>query len=240
MKRTATIFVVFTVVLTGCAGFGSSAPNAEDVIAGDGVGGENDGANIAGDGGGDDEANGASNSEGETGENSFQPFRFDRPGTYTFDVMDAREGSGKLVWDIQAIDGENVTLNSIFEFGGEKHESSMTVNRDDAIIDLAFVPGGQYAVQTMYAGAMSNAYGKDLRVGQSWSFTTQDGTMAYEVTEKRTYAGIECYYSEVRIDGSVARVGCYSPDHGVAPYSAYYDENGETVLEVKLVEYEAK
>ncbi|WP_049972335.1 hypothetical protein [Haladaptatus cibarius] len=228
MARTATIFaIVLAVVFAGCAGFGPSVPNAEDMNAGDGAGDEVGSGN--GDGANDD----------ETTDNSFQPFRFDRPGTYTFDVMDANEGTGKLVWDVQAIDGENVTLNSIFEFGGERHESSMTVNRDDAIIDLAFVPGGQYAVQTMYAGAMSSAYGKDLRVGQSWSFTTQDGTMTYEVTEKRTYAGIECYYSEVRIDGSVVRDGCYSPDHGVAPYSAYYDESGKAVLEVKLVEYEA-
>ncbi len=229
MTRLVSIFVVLAVVLAGCAGFSPSVPDSGDADAS----GNGNGVSGSGNGGSDGTSE-------ETAKNSFEPFQFERPGKYTFEVMDANKGSGKLVWDVQSIDGENVTLDSVFEFEGERQTSSMTVNRENAVAELAFSPGGQYAIQTMYSGAMSHAYGKDLKVGQSWSFTTADGSMKFEITEKRTYAGIECYYSELRLNGSVARDGCYSPDHGVAPYSAYYDETGKTLLEVKLVKYKSK
>lgn len=237
--RTLTVIVVVAVALAGCTGFGPSMPDAGGNAGGDG---NNAGGDGNGDGGSGGDGDGGSGGDGGTGsgdaDESFQPFRFDQPATYTFDVMDAREGNGRLVWDVQSIDGENVTLRSVFEFQGETQESTMTVSREDAMLELAFSPGGQYAVQTMFSSTMSQVYGEDLRVGRSWTFPSQDGTMTYEVTEKRKYAGVECYYSEIRVDGAVVRAGCYSPDHGVAPYSAHFDENGNPVLEVKLAGYE--
>ncbi|WP_458187657.1 hypothetical protein [Haladaptatus sp. NG-WS-4] len=40
--------------------------------------------------------------------------------------------------------------------------------------------------------------------------------------------------------GSVAMEGCYAPEHGVAPYGAYYDETGARIAEVKLIDYMRK
>lgn len=34
--------------------------------------------------------------------------------------------------------------------------------------------------------------------------------------------------------------GCYSPEYGVSPYGAYYDESSVRVMEVKLVGYERR
>ncbi|WP_458207564.1 hypothetical protein [Haladaptatus sp. NG-SE-30] len=172
--------------------------------------------------------------------NAFTPFAFDHPATYTFEIRDQRERSGNLVWDVESIEGDRITMRIVFTFEGETQEKTMTFARDDAFAQVAFSPGGHYAMTTIFSSSMSSVYEKDLRVGQSWTAVSGEGTMRYDVVEKRNYAGVECYFSQIRMNGSVSMEGCYAPNHGVAPYGAYYDDSGTQLVEVKLASYERK
>lgn len=40
------------------------------------------------------------------------------------------------------------------------------------------------------------------------------------------------------IDGDRRHEGCFSPDHGLAPYSAWYDENGGLQMKFEMVNFE--
>jgi hypothetical protein len=62
--------------------------------------------------------------------------------------------------------------------------------------------------------------------------------MSFEVVGTDNYAGVSCFASELRINESVIHEGCFSPDIGLAPYTAYYEEGtGEVEMRVELIEY---
>ncbi|MFH5796961.1 hypothetical protein [Haladaptatus sp. CMAA 1911] len=223
MRRVTLLLVVVSVVLAGCAGV------SNQLDAGDG----SDSGSSGGDGSGAGDA-------GTTQDDVFLPFAFERPGTYTYETYEMDDGTGKIVWDIQSVEGENITMRSTFTHDGKTRERTATFTREEAMVQVAFLPGGEYATMTMFSPSMNGVYGNDFRVGNTWTVPSSDGTMTYEITGKKTYAGIGCYNSEIRINGSVFTDACYSPDHGTAMYGVVYDDDGTKVREMKLVSYEAK
>ncbi len=221
MRRTAfVVAVVVVVVFAGCTGFSSDLGNAPNSGSGssDGSGGDS----------------------GTTEDAAFTPFAFTHPGTYTYKTYDEEEGTGTLVWDIKSIDGQNITMRSSFTIGGKTQSKTAAFTREDAMINLAFMPGGQYLATTMFSPSANGIYGNDFRVGNTWTVPSSQGTMTYEITKKKSIAGISCYDAQIRINGSVFNDACYSPDHGTAMYGVVYDEDGTKVREMKLVDYERK
>jgi hypothetical protein len=98
-------------------------------------------------------------------------------------------------------------------------------------------PAGGLLVLTLYT-PMGWYGGYDLAVGNEWSITTEDGTAEFRVTGTGSYAGVQCYATEMTIDGTTQHEACLSPELGLAPYSAWYDEDGTLVMEIELVSYE--
>ena len=228
MRRIALVMAVVTVVVVaGCTGVSSQLGNAPDAgSTASGLGGPNDGS-----------SNGNSDT---TGDDAFTPFAFTHPGTYTYETYDEEDGTGKLVWDIQSIDGQNITMKSSFTNGGKTRAKTATFTREDAMFQLAFMPGGEYVTTTMFSPSANGIYGNDFRVGNTWTAPSSQGTMTYEITKQRTIAGISCYDAEIRINDSVFTDACYSPDHGTAMYGVVYDEDGTKVRAMTLVDYERK
>ncbi|MCO8255381.1 hypothetical protein NKF26_16360 [Haladaptatus sp. AB618] len=229
MRRiTLTLAVAALVVLAGCTGISShlgNAPDAGSTGSGSGDNSNGDGSNDASDASEDD---------------AFTPFAFQHSGTYTYETYDEEDGTGKLVWDIRSIDGENITMRSSFTNQGETQSKTATFTREEALVQLAFMPGGQYLMTTMFSPSANGIYGNDFRVGNTWTAPSSQGTMTYEITKQRTIAEISCYDAEIRINGSVFTDACYSPDHGTAMYGVIYDEDGTKVREMKLIAYERK
>jgi hypothetical protein len=60
------------------------------------------------------------------------------------------------------------------------------------------------------------------------------------VNGTKTIGGVSCFTSEMKINTTVVHAGCFSPDHGLAPHSAYYDEDATLQMEMKLVSYEPR
>lgn len=67
-------------------------------------------------------------------------------------------------------------------------------------------------------------------------------TAEVAITGTNTYAGVECYTTEVRIDGKVRYTACLSPRLGLVVHSAVTPEGkaGEQSAAFELVEYDGR
>ncbi|WP_435347487.1 hypothetical protein [Haloarchaeobius sp. HRN-SO-5] len=218
-RRTVlTAMVVVCVLLAGCVSGGGDVPTTS-TAGSDGNGGDGSGDSSTLDGG------------------SWALLEFDRPATYTYDVYVEGEGSGTLVWDVQEVDGDTVTVRTVYEMGDERYESTVTGTKETVEGQLYSTPAGILVVTTMFTPSTWYA-GQDLRVGTQWSYQTAEGSASFEVTGVESYGDVDCYRSEMRVDGSVLYEGCFAPDLGLAAYTAYYDEDGSLSMEMELVSYE--
>lgn len=91
----------------------------------------------------------------------------------------------------------------------------------------------------------------DLSVGDTWQYDAPDDTgddeeyvpngFTFEVTEQRTYAGIDCHLVVIdAFEGDESRKfseACVSPDVGMPLYYIFYQDDGDVLLEAELVEY---
>ncbi|MFW6376904.1 MAG: hypothetical protein ACOC0F_02915 [archaeon] len=147
------------------------------------------------------------------------------------------EGSGTLVWDVQRVSADQVTARIDYDVGGSSYESTITGTSDVARQQLLTTPAGALLVTTTFTPGLWYG-GQELVVGNGWSYRTGEGSGSFQITEQRTVAGITCFATEMKIDGELRHEGCLSPDHGLAPYSAWYDDDGELLMEITLVDYE--
>ncbi len=219
------MLVVLTVLLAGCVGGvgvdSDSTPTATPTSSGSNGGG--------GSGGG--------GSSGDLEPGSWEVLEFDQPATYTYDIFVEGEGEGSLVWDVQSVDGDTITVRTVYDLGGERFESTVTGTRETVQSQLYANPAGILLLTTMFTPSAWYA-GQELEVGSGWSYQTAEGSASFEVTGVDTYAGVDCFASEMQVDGTVLYEGCFSPDLGLAPYTAYYNEDGSLSMEMVLVSYE--
>lgn len=215
----------FVVVLAGCGGGGlpanpGNAPGGTDTTV---------------DGGPESPDGGSNGPSGDSGQ--WEPLQFDQEATYTYDVFLEGQGEGRLVWEVVDTSGEGATVSVHYELGETTYDATISGTRDDIRGQLAASPAGQFFLLGVFSPTLGYYENRELAVGNSWSVTTQDGSASFEVTSKDSYAGVECFASEMRVDGTLAHEGCFSPDVGLMPYTAYYDDTGTLQLEMTLVEY---
>ena len=195
-----------------------------------------------------DDSDADSSDDGGDAEAEESWFNLSKPGHYAFDLagMDTETGeqvTGRLVYDVETAGEGEVTTSVDYEFGGEQFQSSTTGLAEEASAQLflnqAYVPVSTLqSVSVLYLFEMGFA---DPSVGNRKQSSTEEGTQVTEVIEKRTYAGLECFFVETTLDGEPFREGCIqSSEGGMAPYAATYTEEGELELKVELVEYERR
>ena len=173
-------------------------------------------------------------------------FNLSRSGYYAFDLagMDEETGeqvTGRLVYNIEDV-GEEVTVSVDYEFGDEQYQSTTTGPGDEVTGQLFLTPAhtpvlALQSASLLYYFEMGFT---DPSVGNRKQTTTDEGTQITEVTEERSYGGVNCFFVETTIDGELSQQGCLrSSEGGIAPYVATYTEEGDLELEVELVEYES-
>lgn len=261
-----TLLLVFAVVLAGCTGIGgldgdddmadvttpTSETNGDGGESGDlsgessSDGGDTDASNDDGaDTSAEDEADSVVGEESQTEDDWFN---LSEPGYYEFDLagMDRNTGeqvSGRLVYDIEAAGDDELTASVDYQFGSEQFQSTTTAPADEISAQLflneAYTPiATLQGVSLMYLFEMGFT---DPAVGNYKQSTTDEGTQTTEVTEKRTYAGLECFFVETTLDGDPIQEGCIrGSEGGIAPYAATYTDEGDLELEVKLVAFEPR
>lgn len=213
-----TLCIAVLVVLAGCS-------SATDVMSG-----------------ADDDESEASTSEAgstdELTEGEWQPFEFDRPATYTFDVYMEDEGAGTLVWDVTDVTDDGATVSVDYDVGETSYESTVTGSQSDIQGQLMVTPAGPFLLLSVFSPTMTYYESQTLTVGNEWSVSSPEGSMRTAVIGTDSYGGIECYASEMAVDGEIVHESCLSPDLGLAPYTAYF-EDGETVVSMELVDFSA-
>ena len=228
MARKTLVLVVLTVLLAGCVGGGNVDDSATTVATT---------SSSAGSGGDGSSGSGGGGSSADLEPGTWSVLTFDRPATYTYDIFAEGDGEGSLVWDVQSVDGDTITVRTVYELGGERSESTITGSRETVQSQLYANPAGVLLLTTMFTPSAWYA-GQELEVGSGWSYRTGEGSSSFEVTSIDTYAGVDCFASEMRVDGTVLYEGCFSPDLGLAPYTAYYNEDRSLSMEMVLVSYE--
>lgn len=250
------------VVLAGCTGMGGLDGNDDTVTASETQeddSGSDDSNGDSSDGGVDTDTSssngvdasaggGAGSTDNEDSQTETDWFSMNEPGYYEFDLagMDKATGeqvTGRLVYDVEdAGDGE-LTVSVDYEFGSEQFQSTTTGPADEFAAQLflneAYAPiATLQGVSLMYLFEMGFT---DPTVGNYKQSTTDEGTQITEVTEKRTYAGLECFFVETTLDGEITQEGCIrGSEGGIAPYAATYTDEGELELRVELVELQER
>ncbi|WP_246998913.1 hypothetical protein [Halosolutus gelatinilyticus] len=214
-------------ILAGCLD-GETADDG-DADSGDGTDEDgNDSDSRSGDGDGTDDPI----------EATWEPFEFDRPVAYTFDTYSADDGPGTLVWDVTGVTDDGATVTLSYETAETQFETTVTGTKDDLQSQLLLTPAGPFVLSTLFSPTMGYYEGRHLSVGEEWSYSSPDGSMRFELTERRAYAGVDCYASVTEVDEALVHEGCFSPALELAPYTVYYDENGDRAFEMTLVSLE--
>lgn len=175
-----------------------------------------------------------------SGSEAFRFLAFEQPGTYTYEVRmvssDDQEQTGEYVIEVLEASENQYEVQVSLSMGSMSNEQTFTGTRQAVQQQLLSSPAGALLAPL---STMTGFYGgQPLQVGQSWSYSSEEGSTSFEVTGTDSYAGVDCFVSEARLNGTVVHEACASPDRGLAPYAAYYDESGTLTFEMTLVNYE--
>lgn len=172
-------------------------------------------------------------------ENTEQWFNLSTPGRYEFEIESAEEGIGTMSFEISPVSDGRVTIDTHYEMGGESSDSSVTAPVEEVQGQLATSPGFQYLILLSLSGIGPAAQlgGQDLKVGNNIQRSTNEGSYSIEVTEKRNYGGVECYFIETWTNGTLTNEVCTQGTFQGAPYVAVYNESG-LQQRIELTEYE--
>lgn len=222
MQRAFVVMVVAaSLVLAGCVGGGGDAagtPDSDDSGANDGaVAGDGAGANVG----------------------TFEFFEFDSPATYTYDIYLEGEGEGQMVWDVTAVSGDTATVTLTYDLGGTSFETTASGTRDEVQSALVQSPAAAFLSLGVFSPYYAYYEERGLRIGEQWSYTTGEGSASFAVTERTSHAGVDCYRTEMRVDGNLFHAACVSPDLGLSAYSGYFNEDGSRLLELELTNYQS-
>lgn len=183
-------------------------------------------------------ADGGDGTDSGNSDATWQPFEFDRPVTYTYEIYSSDDGAGTLVWDVTDVTDDGATVSLRYDTTETAFETTVTGTKEELQSQLILTPAGAFILATLFSPTMGYYEGQPLSVGNEWSYSTPDGSMRFAITEERTYAGVDCYASATDVDGTTVHEGCFSPELELAPYAVYYDDDGARSVEMTLVSLE--
>lgn len=188
------------------------------------------------------------------GNGTFRFLAFEQPGTYTYEVTFAttvrsqqgtaepvtRRGGNRsveyVIDVVQAAENQYEVQVSL-SMDGMSNQQTFTGTRTEVQRQML---SSQVGTILAPLTTMTGFYGgRPLQIGQSWTYSSEQATANFEVTGTDSYAGVECFVTEASLNGTVVHQACVSPDRGLAPYVAYYDESGTFTFEMILTSYEA-
>ncbi len=176
---------------------------------------------------------------GTPGEVTWNFFEFERPGTYEYELRQANGETATMELNISSVSGDEVTVGTVFRTGEQTFRQEITGTQEQVRAQLMQSPvGGMVALGLFNPALMGIQMAGQFQEGASWEYTADGQTLRYEVTSQDTYAGVGCYLIEVSVDGQTQGEFCVSPDHGLSPYVAIYDE-GSIQVELELVDYQS-
>lgn len=189
---------------------------------------------------GSDDADGSSASTTLNEEEEW--FNLSKPGRYVFEIESAEEGTGSMVFETTEVSNGQTTVSFQYDLGEESFESTITGPIGEVEPQIATSPAYAYLITIRLGGLPAGMLsgGEDLQVGNEFSQQSAEGSMHIEVTGIDSYAGVDCYVIESRMNETLTQEICTQQAFSSAPYVAFYDENGDLEQRVELVEYERR
>ena len=156
---------------------------------------------------------------------------------YEFEFLENNEVSSEGTVNIQ-VGNPEVTITSTID-GSEMEQ--MYNNSDEIsqnfITGISQTPLGGFLYQPLWTGAFSD---QELETGASWSFSSNEGSIYFEVTGTNSFAGIQGHVIEAEFtDGSETTAmweTCITYDLPLPLMTWVSDENGDEYL-IELTSY---
>lgn len=156
---------------------------------------------------------------------------------YEFEFLENNEVSSEGTVNIQVGDPEVTIITTI---DGNEMEQ-MYNNSDDInqnfITGISQTPLAGFLYQPLWTGAFT---GEELETGATWSYSTNEASISFEVTGTDSYAGIHGYIIEAEFkEGSETTATwetCISYDLPLPLMTWVKDENGEEYM-IELTSY---
>lgn len=228
------LLLCVTVVLAGCGGTSTSAGDTTASPVDTPTPGSSGGAQSSGDGG-----SSAGDADSTPGDLAWHEFQFDHPVKYSYDTYMKGDGEGTLTWEVTEVDGDEVTVAVDYQTSETSYQSTVSGSKDTVRGQLMMSPAGAFMIVAIFSPTLGYYEGQPLEVGTGWSYTTDEGSASFKITGTDSYGGVDCYVSEMTVDGTLLHKGCFSPDLALAASSVYYDDTGEMTAKLELTSYES-
>lgn len=201
------------------------------------LGDDDESADDADDSDGDDSLDDDADDSDTFERDVWEPMAFVFEARYEWELfIDGDDGT--LVWDVVDIEADQITVETEYVLGDVEFEQTMTGTQQEIQSNLMMSPAGIAFVFTAFSPMWGGFTGEEFTVGDSWSYSTAEGSFSYEVTDiDTTNYPVDCYEVQMHEDDLLVHEGCISPDHGMAVYTAWYEE-GDLEIEIELVSFD--
>jgi len=156
---------------------------------------------------------------------------------YEFEFLEDNEVSSEGTVNIEVGNPEVTITTTIDDNEMEQVYDSSDEISQNFITGIGQTPLAGFLYQPLWTGAFS---GQELKTGANWSFSSNEGSIYFEVTGKDSYAGIEGYVIEAEFtDGSETTATwktCISYDLPLPLMTWVSDEIGDEYL-IELTSY---
>ncbi|NKE35257.1 hypothetical protein GWG54_05405 [Natronococcus sp. JC468] len=165
-------------------------------------------------------------------------YEFEPGERYEYRIDTEEDGPGTFSWTIKDAGEDRLVVDTELTFeSGDKFARTATGTQDEVFSELMATPSAIFigsGLHSPYVTANEGVY-----VGHEWRVATDEGSFRYAVEDTDSYVGTDCYVTVTEIDGAVVHESCLSPDLAFPAFVVYYDESGEQLLEMELLEYES-
>lgn len=164
-------------------------------------------------------------------------YEFEPGERYEYRIDTKADGPGTFSWTVEDAGEDRLVVDTELAFeSGDEFARTVTGTPDEVFSELMATPAAIFigsGLHSPYVTATEGVY-----EGYEWRFATDEGSFRYAVEDTDSYVGTDCYVATTEIDGAVVHESCLSPELAFPAFVAYYDESGEQLLEMELLEYD--
>ncbi|WP_394742798.1 hypothetical protein [Natronococcus roseus] len=164
-------------------------------------------------------------------------YEFEPGERYEYRIDTEEDGPGTFSWIVEDAGEDRLVVDTELAFeSGDEFARTVTGTQDEVFSELLATPAAIFigsGLHSPYVVADEGVY-----VGYEWRVATDEGSFRYAVDDTASYVGRECYVATTEVDGAVVHESCLSPELAFPAFVAYYDESGEQLLEMELLEYD--
>lgn len=167
---------------------------------------------------------------------TWEHFSFSDTGTYTFDFYAEGSALSSMTLSVLEVDDQQSTIGWEMIVDGQPLGGQNTVTAGGTAEEWDPMVASFLSLSWFHPFAF-HLSGERLEVGDGWEQTWEGETVAYELTGTDSYEGIDCITAELTQNDQLVYEACLAEEHGIAVYTAFYEEDGTIAMEQTLTSY---